>query len=132
MTGARLTLQDRRNDVVLFLGVTDVNGRCQGHIPRRRFGTAQDLRVQFDANLPVHPKKPHPDILPISIAELDFPGVPTPAAPATIDSGCRSDLLTIDGAPFPIEIRGASRDARRGLTIAPTRAAPAYLSGSRA
>jgi hypothetical protein len=64
-------------------------------------------------------EKPHPQILPISIAELDFPGVPQPASPATIDTGCRSDLLTIDGAPFPIEIQGPSRDAQRGLAVTP-------------
>jgi hypothetical protein len=81
--------------------------------------TAQDLRVQFDANVPVNQKKEQPTVLPISIAELEIPGVPVPASPATIDTGCRRDLLTIDGAPFPIEIRGPRADARRGLAVLP-------------
>ncbi len=48
--------------------------------------------------------------LPISIADATVPGVPVPASPATIDTGCRTDLVTVDGQPFPVAIRGASDD----------------------
>jgi hypothetical protein len=82
--------------------------------------TAKDVQIRFDG---VDPKVtfPGPDVpgvqLPISIAEVGISAIPTPAAPATVDTGCRSDLVTVNGQPFPIEIRGRTVDARRGLDI---------------
>jgi hypothetical protein len=82
--------------------------------------TAKDVQIRFDG---VDPKVtvPVPDafplLLPISIAEVGISALPTPAAPATVDTGCRTDLAAVNGQPFPIEIRGRTADARRGLDI---------------
>jgi arabinofuranan 3-O-arabinosyltransferase len=43
---------------------------------------------------------------PIAIAELGIPGVVRPALPSQIDTGCRSDLLSVDGTPEPMRIVG--------------------------
>ncbi len=56
--------------------------------------------------------------LPPSIAEADFPGVARPAPPAAeIDTGCRDDLLRVNGAAVPVRIAGAAADARSGLEL---------------
>jgi hypothetical protein len=70
----------------------------------------------------------HPDpsvggnfgIAPVSITDIRFPEVPIPQTndqPDQIATGCRDDLLTVDGRAYPVEIAGAATDARRGLTI---------------
>ncbi len=82
--------------------------------------TATDLQVRIDD---VDPKVtvPGPDadpvLLPVSIAEVGISQVPTPAAPAAVDTGCRSDLVQVNGRPFPIDIRGARDAARSGLDV---------------
>lgn len=43
---------------------------------------------------------------PVAIAEVDLPAPPVPALPETFDSGCRDDLMSIDGEPLPVQIRG--------------------------
>jgi hypothetical protein len=82
--------------------------------------TAKDLQLRIDD---LRPKSTSigPGVgdvlLPVSIAEVGITQVPEPAAPATVDSGCRDDLVSVDGRPFPIEIRGERADARRGLDV---------------
>lgn len=49
-----------------------------------------------------------PFTLPLGIAEIHLPGVPE--RPDTeVDTGCRDDLLTVDGIPLPIRISGDPR-----------------------
>ena len=57
---------------------------------------------------------------PVAIAEIGLP-VAQPSAPTTtIDTGCRNDLVTIDGTPFPVRINGDSGSTRReALTVTP-------------
>ena len=43
---------------------------------------------------------------PAAIAEIGLPGEPVPALPETFDSGCRDDLVTIDGLPLPVRVTG--------------------------
>ena len=77
----------------------------------------RNLRIQIDGSGPSDGAVDPPVVLPVSIVEVGLSGIPVPASPATIDTGCRDDLVTVDGQPFPVEIRGASRDARRGLDL---------------
>ncbi len=58
-----------------------------------------------------------PVVLPVGIAELGLPGPPPPAGAAgPLDTGCRRDLLTLDGQPLPVRITGQRPAAlvRRG------------------
>ena len=55
--------------------------------------------------------------LPVSIAEAGLAGVPQPAAPGAVPTGCRSDLVRVDGQPVPVRLVGAVADARSGLAI---------------
>ena len=55
--------------------------------------------------------------LPVSIAELELAGVPTPAGAGEVPGGCRDDLLTIDGADVAVRLAGSASDARSGLAV---------------
>jgi len=55
--------------------------------------------------------------LPVAIAEAGMPGVAGPAHPATVDSGCRSDLLSVDGHAVPVRITGSSTAAVSDNTL---------------
>jgi hypothetical protein len=50
-------------------------------------------------------------LAPVAIAEFGIPGLHGPTAPARIDSGCRSDLVSLDGRPLPVRITGRAADA---------------------
>jgi arabinofuranan 3-O-arabinosyltransferase len=67
-----------------------------------------------------------PITMPVAIAELGIPGVVAPPVPDTFDSGCRSDLLTIDGTAVPLRVTGTTADAvaRKPLTVTPCGTGP--------
>jgi arabinofuranan 3-O-arabinosyltransferase len=58
--------------------------------------------------------------LPIGIAELRIPGLVASVPSEAIDTGCRSDLVTVDGVAVPVRISGATAAAfvRRPLVVA--------------
>lgn len=58
--------------------------------------------------------------LPVGIAELGIPGVAASAPGEAVDTGCRTDLLTVDGVPVPLRVSGPTVDAldRHPLTAA--------------
>jgi arabinofuranan 3-O-arabinosyltransferase len=51
---------------------------------------------------------------PAAIAEIGLPAPTIPALPARYDSGCRSDLLAVDGQPVPVRVAGPMADALAG------------------
>ena len=56
-----------------------------------------------------------PKVLPVGIVEVG--GVPVGNRPAMFDTGCRSDLLQVDGLPRAIRVSGSSRDALAGRPL---------------
>lgn len=86
--------------------------------------TGSSFRVSIDEVRPVttidwYTERPIP--MPSGIAELGLPGIMTSELPMSFDSGCRSDLITIDGQAVPVRITGSTSDAlaRRGLDVGP-------------
>ena len=79
--------------------------------------TGTDVRVTFDTVRPVTDLDYYSDAqvaLPIGIAEMDIPGMPRAVpGPAQLPAPCRSDLLTVDGAPVPVTHHRHHRDGRR-------------------
>jgi arabinofuranan 3-O-arabinosyltransferase len=55
-----------------------------------------------------------PTWLPIAISELAASGIEPTTLPATLDSGCRDDLLTIDGTAVPVRMSGTTTDLLAG------------------
>jgi hypothetical protein len=98
--------------------------------------TGSDVRVTIDAVRPATTTEyfsQTPRVLPAAIAELGIPGV-TRGAPAPVfDSGCRTDLATLDGQPLPIRVSGDSQTASQhgGLGLEACAAAPIHLSAGR-
>jgi arabinofuranan 3-O-arabinosyltransferase len=60
-----------------------------------------------------------PIAMPLGIAEVGIPGLHAASLPATIPTSCRSDLVTVDGAPLWVSVAGATSTAlaRQSLTI---------------
>ena len=56
-----------------------------------------------------------PQTLPVGIAEVGLPVAVGPA-PARLDTGCRDDLLTVDGRPVAVRVAGAASTWRRAPT----------------
>lgn len=54
-----------------------------------------------------------PTPLPVAIAELGIDGLERPAVPGRIDTGCRNDLVTIDGEPVGVRITGDRETAEQ-------------------
>jgi arabinofuranan 3-O-arabinosyltransferase len=67
---------------------------------------------------------------PAAVAEIGLPGEPVPALPETFDSGCRTDLVAIDGQPLPVRVTGPTADllAGRPLTLRTCGDAPVTLT----
>ena len=45
--------------------------------------------------------------LPVAISEIEVPGLSPTTVPTQFDTGCRDDLLTIDGEPLSISVTGS-------------------------
>jgi hypothetical protein len=63
--------------------------------------------------------------MPIGIAELGVPALAASVPSGTFDTGCRNDLLQIDGAPVGVDISGTVADATSGK---PLQVSPCGLS----
>ncbi|HUI03176.1 MAG TPA: alpha-(1-_3)-arabinofuranosyltransferase family protein [Acidimicrobiales bacterium] len=78
--------------------------------------TGAQVRVTFDAVEPRRDLDYYSNVpieLPLGIAELSVPGMPhARLAPATLPGVCRSDLLSVDGAPVPVAVTGPVPSAR--------------------
>lgn len=57
-----------------------------------------------------------PIVLPVAIGEVEGVGVVRVEPHSTIDTGCRDDLLTVDGRPVPLRVRGAVDELLAGGT----------------
>ncbi|MEO7572191.1 MAG: alpha-(1-_3)-arabinofuranosyltransferase family protein, partial [Acidimicrobiales bacterium] len=66
---------------------------------------------------------------PVAIAELGWAGTAIRPAIGAFASGCRDDLLSLDGAPLPVRVEGSSGDAAAGgpLRLATCDGAPLTL-----
>lgn len=54
---------------------------------------------------------------PVAIAELGVTDVRVPALPTSIDTGCRTDLVEIDGLRLPVRVTGSTADALAGRPL---------------
>ena len=56
--------------------------------------------------------------LPVVLRDATLDGVAPVVAPTTIDTGCRDDLVAIDGVPVPVRVTGSTTDALAGAPLA--------------
>jgi len=52
-----------------------------------------------------------PIALPIGIATVGFPGIDAAPVPTDVPTSCRSDLVSVDGAPVWVQVTGTTADA---------------------
>jgi arabinofuranan 3-O-arabinosyltransferase len=78
--------------------------------PVRLTITAVDPKVVLDR------RYGEPVTLPAAIAELS--AAASASVPATLDTGCRDDLVTIDGHPLPVRVQGSVRSLLAGDPVA--------------
>ncbi|HEX4868251.1 MAG TPA: alpha-(1-_3)-arabinofuranosyltransferase family protein [Acidimicrobiales bacterium] len=64
---------------------------------------------------------------PIAIAELGLSGLTGPPPVAGIDTGCRDDLLVLDGVPVPVRVTGSTAAALDGQGLRVEGCAPVEL-----
>ena len=95
---------------------------------RRIRATIEDVRENHAKSFATSATR----VEPVGIAELGVPGLRMQPAPAAIDSGCRVDLLAIDGRPVPVRVSGAASAASSvmGLTVTPCGGALRFAAGS--
>lgn len=60
-------------------------------------------------------------LMPVAVAELGIPGLRAPTPATAVDSGCRDDLLRVDGRPLAVRVTGeATAAAGRGALAVAT------------
>ena len=82
--------------------------------------TGSDVRVTVTAIRPMTTIEYHenqPIVMPVAIAELGIPGVIRPPTPVQLPSECRTDLLSVDGAPVALRLSGGTAKAQRGEAV---------------
>ena len=65
---------------------------------------------------------------PIAIAEITMPGLTPSKLPLSVSSVCRSDLLTVDGAPVPVKLSGSPASNLQRVPMAFTACQPMDLA----
>jgi len=92
-------------------------------------GKGHQVRLVVDAVRPVTTTDTisgATSVMPVGIAEVELPGVTGTGStasnaqlPADLATGCRTDLLTVDGQPVGVRINGTTKDAagRLGLDL---------------
>ncbi|HEY6414655.1 MAG TPA: discoidin domain-containing protein, partial [Acidimicrobiales bacterium] len=95
--------------------------------------TGSDVRVTIEAVRQATTTEYYsqtPRVLPAAIPELGIPGVTRPAPAAALDSGCRTDLATLDGQPLPLRVSGDTGTASQhgALRLEACAEGPVHLS----
>lgn len=58
-----------------------------------------------------------PVVMPVGIAEWGIPGLAVEPLAEAFDSGCRDDLLSLDGEPVPVRVTGTTAAAMAGEAL---------------
>jgi arabinofuranan 3-O-arabinosyltransferase len=114
ITGLRLTSGTTSMDLVV--PPPDENGQSVVTLPESL--PAGPIELQITAVEPrttIDRRYGEPVVLPAAITELSVG--PSTSIPTALDDGCRDDLLTIDGTPFPVEITGSPEELLAGAAV---------------
>jgi hypothetical protein len=128
-------VEDGRHSIPTQIEITNEEGeRRLVDVPRSRAKPDANGVVQERVSFPalrgrslqfVVPKtaevKRNDVTMPAAIAELGIPGVRRAAAPRSSIDTCTSDLIRVDGKPFPVRATGSNADAasQRQLKLEP-------------
>jgi hypothetical protein len=113
------TVQNSTADVVLPLPEAVTGSTFRLRLTGVRAVTTHDWVADDDVDQPA------------AIAEIGLPGEKVPALPERFDSGCRDDIVTLDGEPVPVRARGSMAAALAGepLPLTTCGRAPVAIDG---
>lgn len=81
-----------------------------------------------DTKTTIDRRSAEPTALPFSIEEISGAGIRPLSLPATIDTGCRTDLLSFDGQPVALQITATTSDLLAGEAVQAKFCGPASVS----
>lgn len=88
-----------------------------GPLPVR--GTSLDIVVDsFEARTNPDWLSKKPVVMPVAIANVELSAPLAGETPATFDTGCRTDLLTVGDTPISLQLTGVTSDARSNRPLA--------------
>jgi arabinofuranan 3-O-arabinosyltransferase len=82
--------------------------------------TGRRIEIHIDASRPVETNdwiSSAPVIMPVGIAEWGIEGISEDIPTGAFDSGCRDDLVTVDGSPVSVEVTGTIDAAVTGQAL---------------
>lgn len=103
--------------VTLTPAPTDASGLRSVTVPFEAPAVASEVTVSFvevEERTTIDWYTGEPRALPLSVATLSIDGASTPQRAAQIDSGCRNDLVYVDGVGVPVRVTGDTATALRG------------------
>ena len=114
ITGLRLTSGDTAVDVTV--PAAGVDGRSTVTLPERLTGPELAIEITtVEPRATTDRRYGDPVALPAAISELSA-GTRT-VLPADLDTGCRDDLLAIDGTPVPVQVVAPVADLLAGSPV---------------
>ncbi len=114
ITGLRLTSGDTAVDVTV--PAAGVDGRSTVTLPERLTGPELAIEITtVEPRATTDRRYGDPVALPAAISELSA-GTRT-LLPADLDTGCRDDLLAIDGTPVPVQVVAPVADLLAGSPV---------------
>ena len=114
VTALRLTQGAASADVVL--GAPDAEGRSSFTLPDGF--EAGPVRIEITASAPATTRdRRYGDIVQLPAAITEIGNVARTHVPTTFDTGCRDDLVQIDGVAIPVRVRGSVADALAGAAF---------------
>ncbi len=114
VTALRLSQGATSADVVL--GAPDAEGRSTFTLPDGF--EAGPVRIEITASAPATTRdRRYGDIVQLPAAITEIGNVARTQVPTTFDTGCRDDLVQIDGVAIPVRVRGSVADALAGAAF---------------
>ena len=106
----------------------DTTGRSKIALPEALQGTTLSIELtEVERRITVDRRWAEPVVLPSAIAEVR-PAVAT-AVPATVETGCRNDLVSVDGIPVAVSVTADVADLFTGASVTATPCGTGSLLG---
>lgn len=116
ITEVRVTIGDV-DPTVHQVPSPDPDGRSTIDLGARQGETLTVEITGVDEQITIDRRYAEPTVLPVALVEIAAPGLEPVALPSSFDSGCRDDLLTIDGTPIGIRITAEVADLLDGVAV---------------
>jgi arabinofuranan 3-O-arabinosyltransferase len=107
ITEVELAGLDGTNALRLIVPPPDAEGTSELRVPMAIEGGIRLTVAATDGALTQDRRYGELTPLPVAINEIELPGLARTIVPAQFDTGCRDDLVTIDGGPLPISVSGS-------------------------